>query len=1218
MKFGWNLGNTLDAQCIDNLDYEKDQTASETCWGNPKTTEDMFKVLMDNQFNVFRIPTTWSGHFGEAPDYKINEKWLKRVHEVVDYAYKNGAFVILNIHHETWNHAFSETLETAKEILEKIWTQIAEEFKDYDEHLIFEGLNEPRKNDTPVEWNGGDQEGWDAVNAMNAVFLKTIRSSGGNNLKRHLMIPPYAAACNENAFKNYIFPEDDDKVIASVHAYQPYNFALNNGEGAVDKFDAKGKNELDWNLGIMKKRFVDQGIPMILGEYGAMNRDNDEERAKWAEYYMEKVTAMGVPQVWWDNGIFEGEGERFGIFDRSNLKIVYPGIVAALQKGRGLEVNVVHAAEAKPKPETTEATTEVTTEATESTETTVPINPSTGIRDISSKELIKEMKFGWNLGNTLDAQCIDNLDYEKDQTASETCWGNPKTTEDMFKVLMDNQFNVFRIPTTWSGHFGEAPDYKINEKWLKRVHEVVDYAYKNGAFVILNIHHETWNHAFSETLETAKEILEKIWTQIAEEFKDYDEHLIFEGLNEPRKNDTPVEWNGGDQEGWDAVNAMNAVFLKTIRSSGGNNSKRHLMIPPYAAACNENAFKNYIFPEDDDKVIASVHAYQPYNFALNNGEGAVDKFDAKGKNELDWNLGIMKKRFVDQGIPMILGEYGAMNRDNDEERAKWAEYYMEKVTAMGVPQVWWDNGIFEGEGERFGIFDRSNLKIVYPGIVAALQKGRGLEVNVVHAAEAKPKPEPTEVTTEATTEATESTETTVPINPSTGIRDISSKELIKEMKFGWNLGNTLDAQCIDNLDYEKDQTASETCWGNPKTTEDMFKVLMDNQFNVFRIPTTWSGHFGEAPDYKINEKWLKRVHEVVDYAYKNGAFVILNIHHETWNHAFSETLETAKEILEKIWTQIAEEFKDYDEHLIFEGLNEPRKNDTPVEWNGGDQEGWDAVNAMNAVFLKTIRSSGGNNSKRHLMIPPYAAACNENAFKNYIFPEDDDKVIASVHAYQPYNFALNNGEGAVDKFDAKGKNELDWNLGIMKKRFVDQGIPMILGEYGAMNRDNDEERAKWAEYYMEKVTAMGVPQVWWDNGIFEGEGERFGIFDRSNLKIVYPGIVAALQKGRGLEVNVVHAAETKPKEEKPKECWSKKYGYECCSSENTRVVVTDETGKWGVENGQWCGVLDYTEACWSLPFGYKCCTHCKVLTKDENGKWGEEKGEWCGIIEEKC
>nr|8GHX_A Chain A, Cellulase CelD [Piromyces finnis]8GHX_B Chain B, Cellulase CelD [Piromyces finnis] len=365
---------------------------------------------------------------------------------------------------------------------------------------------------------------------------------------------------------------------------------------------------------------------------------------------------------------------------------------------------------------------------------------------------------------------------------------------------------------------------------------------------------------------------------------------------------------------------------------------------------------------------------------------------------------------------------------------------------------------------------------------------------------------------------------------SNAIRDISSIELIKEMRFGWNLGNTLDAECTSWMDYEKNPIGSETCWGNVKTNEDIFKTLMDNQFNVFRIPTTWTGHIGEAPEYKINEQWMKRVHEIVDYPYKNGAFVILNIHHETWNHAFAETVDEAKVELAQVWKQIAEEFKGYGERLIFEGQNEPRKNGTPVEWNGGDKEGWDVVNAMNAVFLETVRSSGGNNAKRHLMIPPYAAACNENSFKNFDFPEDDDKVIASVHAYSPYNFALNNGEGAVDKFDASGKNELDWNINLMKKRFVDQGIPMILGEYGAMNRDNEEERAAWAEYYMEKITALGVPQVWWDNGVFEGEGERFGLIDRKNLKIVYPSIVAALQKGRGLEVNVLHAIETEPEE----------------------------------------------------------------------------------------
>ncbi|KAG4095073.1 cellulase-domain-containing protein [Neocallimastix lanati (nom. inval.)] len=120
----------------------------------------------------------------------------------------------------------------------------------------------------------------------------------------------------------------------------------------------------------------------------------------------------------------------------------------------------------------------------------------------------------------------------------------------------------------------------------------------------------------------------------------------------------------------------------------------------------------------------------------------------------------------------------------------------------------------------------------------------------------KPVEEPTTIPVDEPSETTEPVSTTTVVDDSTPspIRDISSKELIKEMNFGWNLGNTMDAQCIEYLNYEKDQTASETCWGNPKTTEDMFKVLMDNQFNVFRIPTTWSGHFGEAPDYKIDEK----------------------------------------------------------------------------------------------------------------------------------------------------------------------------------------------------------------------------------------------------------------------------------------------------------------------------------------------------------------------------
>ena len=348
---------------------------------------------------------------------------------------------------------------------------------------------------------------------------------------------------------------------------------------------------------------------------------------------------------------------------------------------------------------------------------------SNAMRDIPSNELVKEIKIGWNLGNTLDAHCLDTLDYSKDTTASETCWDNPKATPELFQKLHSLGFNIFRIPTTWTGHFGEGPDYKIDDAWMKRVHEVVDYALNTGSYVILNIHHENWNAAFSDNLDQAKEILEAIWKQIAAEFGEYDEHLIFEGQNEPRKNGDPVEWTGGDQEGWDFVNELDNLFYKTVRESGGNNAIRHLMLPPYAAGAYGGAPEHFIYPENDDKIIISIHSYSPYSFCLDTGEGAVSTFgDA---SEIDNTIATISENFLSKNVPVIMGEFGAMNRHNDDEREKWAEYYIKSFKSVGVPCILWDNGVFEGEGERFAIIDRTQLKIAFPKYLTGLMKGLG-------------------------------------------------------------------------------------------------------------------------------------------------------------------------------------------------------------------------------------------------------------------------------------------------------------------------------------------------------------------------------------------------------------------------------------------------------------------------------------------------------------
>ena len=336
------------------------------------------------------------------------------------------------------------------------------------------------------------------------------------------------------------------------------------------------------------------------------------------------------------------------------------------------------------------------------------------IRDIPSTELVKELKIGWNLGNTLDATGGGAL------LTSEMSWGNPKTKEEMIIAVKEAGFNVVRIPISWGNHLGPEPDYIINNAWLDRVNEVVDYAINNDLYVIINMHHEEWHFPSYDNYETASTILTKVWAQIAERFKSYDEHLIFEGMNEPRMKGTPQEWTGGNPEARDVINKLNQDFVDTIRNSGGNNPYRHLMIPTYAASSDPKTWKDFVIP-DDDKVIVSIHAYTPYNFALN--KNGTDKWSPTNRNdtrEIDSLMDNLYNTFISKGQPVILGEFGAMDKNNLEDRVAWAKYYVQKAKEKGIPCIWWDNGAFTGSGELFGLLDRRTLEWKYPEIVEAL------------------------------------------------------------------------------------------------------------------------------------------------------------------------------------------------------------------------------------------------------------------------------------------------------------------------------------------------------------------------------------------------------------------------------------------------------------------------------------------------------------------
>jgi endoglucanase len=336
------------------------------------------------------------------------------------------------------------------------------------------------------------------------------------------------------------------------------------------------------------------------------------------------------------------------------------------------------------------------------------------MRDISSWELVKELKYGWNLGNTMDATGNNGL-------SAETAWQSVKTNPEMMALLAKDGFNVVRIPVSWGRHMDK--DYKVDEKWMARVREIVDYGIDNGLYVILNTHHEEWYFPNEENKEQDKEQLKALWEQIAEEFKDYDEHLIFEGLNEPRLRDTANEWNGGTAEARQIVAEYEKVFYDTVRNSGGNNAKRHLMMTGYAASSDSKCLKEVYLPENDDKIIVSVHAYIPYNFALNTK--GTDKYS--GAAEIKAFFKNLKTLFIDKQIPVIVGEYGAMNKnDNTEARVKWITDYLTTAKEVGVPCIWWDNNSVKGNGEKFGLMNRANTNggpsWRFPEIIEAIKK----------------------------------------------------------------------------------------------------------------------------------------------------------------------------------------------------------------------------------------------------------------------------------------------------------------------------------------------------------------------------------------------------------------------------------------------------------------------------------------------------------------
>ena len=374
------------------------------------------------------------------------------------------------------------------------------------------------------------------------------------------------------------------------------------------------------------------------------------------------------------------------------------------------------------------------------------------LKNADTEAILEDMGLGWNLGNSLDATGGSGLD-------TETSWSNPKTTQALIDKVKSLGFNTVRVPVSWGKHVS-GDNYTIDSAWLARVKEVVDYCYKNDMYVILNIHHDTKSSASasgagyyprSSAYSSSEKFVTSVWSQAAEYFKDYDYHLIFETLNEPRLIGTGYEWwfnkwsiPSEVKDAIDCINKLNQKAVDTIRNTGSNNRGRLIMCPGYDASIDGATVSGFKLPTDisgnKNRIAVSVHAYSPYNFAMNVGSGSTSTYTSSIKSELRDLFSTLKSNFRDKGIPVVIGEFGSTDKNNTAERVKWATDYTALAKKNNIPCVLWDNNafaVYNGNNivlnsEYHGYINRKNNTVTSPAkdVIEALMKPYGKKTNL--------------------------------------------------------------------------------------------------------------------------------------------------------------------------------------------------------------------------------------------------------------------------------------------------------------------------------------------------------------------------------------------------------------------------------------------------------------------------------------------------------
>lgn len=337
----------------------------------------------------------------------------------------------------------------------------------------------------------------------------------------------------------------------------------------------------------------------------------------------------------------------------------------------------------------------------------------------------------------------------------------------------------------------------------------------------------------------------------------------------------------------------------------------------------------------------------------------------------------------------------------------------------------------------------------------------------------------------------------------------NAEDVVKNMGVGWNLGNTLDSTNKSKGYYFN----TETMWGNPRTTKAMIDEIAKVGYQSIRIPVSWYNHLDDKG--VIDEKWLARVGEVVNYALDNELYVIINVHHDagmdtvgSWIYADTDTYDKDVENFKNVWKQIAEYFKDYDNKLLFEATNEILNKNRNWDW-GSAWKDFRVVHELDQEFINVVRETKGNNAQRCLVLSTWGASTDscqiEQLFYKAFQDTVDNRLILSVHNYTT----------TVEKIAPLMKS---------LKTYSDKyKVPIIIDEFGSQASVSLSYRVKSVKEYVTRAKEAGITCFWWD------DGASYLIFDRKNLKFKYGEIAnAMIEAGKTVQSDAEKQEEEKP------------------------------------------------------------------------------------------